>query len=191
MTLYLKSKTRNLQKFSFTSKFYTDFNSRFKSPKNKLRQKLKRFQYDLEGKWKFSRFPSFRFYPILKIENSEITEIYLLLQILTVVVTQDLKTTKNWTETKTESSRYVIKRKNEHFWVFRVFDFCSITKIEILEILEMLFTSNFDTGCNSRFKNDKKWTETKTKRFRYDLEEKWKFRRFPNFRFETGGLRRM
>ena len=156
MTLYLKSKTRNLQKFSFTSKFYTDFNSRFKSPKNKLRQKLKRFQYDLEGKWKFSRFPSFRFYPILKIENSEITEIYLLLQILTVVVIQDLKTTKNWTETKTASSRYVIKRKNEHFRVFRVFDFCSITKIEILEILEMLFTSNFDTGCNSRFKNDKK-----------------------------------
>ena len=63
---------------------------------------------------------------------------------------------KNWTETKTESSRYVIKGKNKHFWVFRVFDFCSITKIEILEILEMLFTSNFDTGCNSRSKNDKK-----------------------------------
>ena len=177
MTLYLKSKTRNLQKFSFTSKFYTDCNSRFKSAKKKLRQKLKRFQYDLEEKWKFSRFPSFRFYPILKIENSEITEIYLLLQILTVVVTQDLKTTKNWTETKTESSRYVTKGKNKHF--------CSITKIEILEIKILTLVVTQD------LKTTKKWTETKTKRFQYDLEEKWKFQRFPNFRFETGGLRRM
>ena len=185
MTLYLKSKTRNLQKFSFTSKFYTDCNSRFKSAKKKLRQKLKRFQYDLEEKWKFSRFPSFRFYPILKIENSEITEIYLLLQILTVVVTQDLKTTKNWTETKTESSRYVTKGKNKHFWVFRVFDFCSITKIEILEIKILTLVVTQD------LKTTKKWTETKTKRFQYDLEEKWKFQRFPNFRFETVGLSRM
>ena len=35
----------------------------------------------------FSRFPSFQFYPIPKIENSEISESFLLLQILTVVVT--------------------------------------------------------------------------------------------------------
>ena len=39
-----------------------------------------------EEKRKFPRFPSFRFCPVLKIENSEISESVLLLQILTVVV---------------------------------------------------------------------------------------------------------
>ena len=45
--------------------------------------------------WKFSRFPSFRFCPIAKIKNLEILENVLLLEILTVVVTEDAKTTKN------------------------------------------------------------------------------------------------
>ena len=41
----------------------------------------------LEEKRKFPRFPSFRFCPIPKIENSEISESFLLLQILIVAVT--------------------------------------------------------------------------------------------------------
>ena len=53
--------------------------------------KVLRFQYDLEQKGKFLRFPSFRFCPIPKIKNLEISKMSLLLQILTVVVTQDLK----------------------------------------------------------------------------------------------------
>ena len=41
----------------------------------------------LEEKQEFPRFPSFRFCPITKIENSEISESFLLLQILKVAVT--------------------------------------------------------------------------------------------------------
>ena len=40
----------------------------------------------LEEQRKFVRFPSFRFCPIPKIENSEISETFILLQILTVAV---------------------------------------------------------------------------------------------------------
>ena len=46
-----------------------------KTPKQSTETKTKRFQYDLEQKAKFPRFPSFRFCPIPKIENSEISEI--------------------------------------------------------------------------------------------------------------------
>ena len=49
-----------------------------------IKTKTKRFQYDLEQKGKFPRFPSFRFCSIPKIENSEISESSLLIQILTV-----------------------------------------------------------------------------------------------------------
>ena len=47
-------------------------------------RKTGRFQYDLEQKGKFPRFPSFRFCSIPKIENSEISENSLLIQILRV-----------------------------------------------------------------------------------------------------------
>ena len=40
----------------------------------------------LVKKWKFSIFPSFRFCPIPKIENSRTSESAVLLQVLTVVV---------------------------------------------------------------------------------------------------------
>ena len=48
-----------------------------KTPKQSTETKTKRFQYDLEQKGKFPRFPSFRFCPIPKIENLEILEICL------------------------------------------------------------------------------------------------------------------
>ena len=52
--------------------------------KKSIEAKTKRFQYDLEQKRKFPRFPSFRFCSVPKIENSEISENSLLIQILTV-----------------------------------------------------------------------------------------------------------
>ena len=55
-----------------------------KITKKSIETKTKRFQYDLEQKGKFPRFPSFRFCSIPKIENSEISEISLLIQISTV-----------------------------------------------------------------------------------------------------------
>ena len=45
-------------------------------------------------KKQFSRFPSSGFCPIPKIENSEISESFLLLQLLAVDETQNLKTEK-------------------------------------------------------------------------------------------------
>ena len=48
-------------------------------------------------------------------ENSEISEICLLPQILPVVITQDLKTTKMWTERITERFQYDLKEKNKSF----------------------------------------------------------------------------
>ena len=45
-------------------------------------------------KKKIPRFPSFRFCLIPKIENSEISESFLLLQFLVVYETQNLKTEK-------------------------------------------------------------------------------------------------
>ena len=59
------------------------------------------------------------------------------------------------------------------------------TQIENSKISEILFTSNFDTGCNSRFRNEEKWTETKTERLRYDSEQKQKLPRFPSFWFRS------
>ena len=76
----------NLGKCSFTSNFDSSCNLRFRNDKNELRQKLKGQDMLLEQKRKFLRFPSFRFCPIPKIENSEISESFLLLQISTVVV---------------------------------------------------------------------------------------------------------
>ena len=68
-----------------------------KTQKKSTETKTKRFQYDLEQKEKFPRFSGFRFCPIPKIENSEISEISLLLQILTVVVDSlTFKKKMNW-----------------------------------------------------------------------------------------------
>ena len=45
-------------------------------------------------KQKFPRFPSFRFYSTPKIENSEISESFILLRLLVVYEIQDPKTKK-------------------------------------------------------------------------------------------------
>ena len=46
----------------------------------------------IKKKYQFPRFPSFRFYPIPKIENSEISQSFLLFEFLVVHETQNLKT---------------------------------------------------------------------------------------------------
>ena len=108
--------------------------------------KTKRSWYGLRKKRKFSRFLSFWFCPIPKIENLEISEIWLFFQILTVV---SLETTKIWMEQETE---FLIQIKGKKILRFLSFQIWPISKIENLEISEILFTLNFETGCNSRFK---------------------------------------
>ena len=80
-------KLGNLRKCSVTPNFDSSCNLKFRNDKNKLRQKLKGQDMLLEEKRKFPRFPSFRFCPIPKIKNSEISESVLLLQFLTVFIT--------------------------------------------------------------------------------------------------------
>ena len=106
--------------FAFFFLFYfTSRNSRYENLQVTIMKKLKllrcpktkRSRYGLRKKYIYPRFPCFRFCPIPKIENSEISEICLFLQILTVVINQDLKTTKIWTERKIERLRYDLKEK--------------------------------------------------------------------------------
>ena len=143
--------------------------------------KTKRSRFGLRKKWKFLRFPSFRFFPIPK-KNSDISEICLFFQVLTVVITQDLKTTKIWTERKTERFRY-IKRKNKSFRDFRVFDFDLYPRSKTRKCRKFCTPRILTLDVTQNLKTPKKWAETKTKRLGYDLEQKRKFPRFPSFRF--------
>ena len=67
-----------------------------KTTKSKLRQNFKGYDMIKKEKINFARFPSFQFCPIPNVKNSEISESLLLLQILTVVVTQELKLAVNY-----------------------------------------------------------------------------------------------
>ena len=134
-------------------------------------------------KCQFPRFPSFQFCPIPKIENSEIWEICLFFQILTVVLDQDLKATKIWTEQKIERFWYDLKGKNKNFRDFRVFDFALYPRSKTRKSRKSCLPRILKLLVTQGLKTPKKWTETKTKRFRYDLEQNQKFSRFPSFRF--------
>ena len=82
--LYPRSKIRKSRKFRLPQIMTLIVIQDLKAPKKSIEAKIKRFQYDLEQKEKFPRFPSFRFCSIPRIENSEISENSLLIQILTV-----------------------------------------------------------------------------------------------------------
>ena len=99
--------------------------------------KTKRSRYGLRKKYIYPRFPCFRFCPIPKIENSEISEICLFLQILTVVINQDLKTANIWPEQKTERFRYDLQENIK---------ICEVSEFSIL-----LYTQNRKLGNFGKF----------------------------------------
>ena len=85
-----------------------------------------------EVKEHFPRFPSFRFCPIPKLENSEILESFLLLKFLVVHETQNLKTDWKMTQKKKRLTLwYGLRRKNANFRGFRVFGFALSLKSKI------------------------------------------------------------
>ena len=91
--LYPRSKTQKSRKFRLPRIMTLIVIQDLKRPKKWIETKTKRFQYDLEQNGKFPRFPSFRFCPILKIEDLEISESSHLIQILTgCVMVQEKKT---------------------------------------------------------------------------------------------------
>ena len=108
--IYPRSKTQKSREFCLPRIMKLIVIQDLKTPKQSTETKTKRFQYDLEQKAKFPRFPSFRFCPIPKTENLEFSEICLWLQILTVVVTQDFK--KNELRQNVKGCAMVWEEKN-------------------------------------------------------------------------------
>ena len=76
-------------------------------------------------KIQFPRFPSFRFCPIPKIENSEISENFILIKFLVVYKTQNQK---HDLKDKTLTLQCGLRRKNVHFRGFQVFEFAQYLK---------------------------------------------------------------
>ena len=83
-------------------------------------------------------------------------EIRPFLQILTVVINQDLKTTKIWTEQKAEMFRYNLKEKIKISEVseFSILLYTQNRKLENLR--SFCFTSTFSSIWNPRSKNQQK-----------------------------------
>ena len=95
-------------------------------------------------KCQFPRFPSFPFCSIPKIENSEISENFLLLKYLVVYETQNLKT--DWKMTpkkKTLTFSCGLRRGKCQFPRFPSFPFCPIPKIENSKISESFLLLKF------------------------------------------------
>ena len=63
-------------------------------------------------KYQFPRFPSFRFCPIPKIKNSQISESFILLKFLVIY---EIQNQKDEIKEKTFTLRYGLRRKNVHF----------------------------------------------------------------------------
>ena len=139
--------------------------------------KTKRSRFGLRKKWKFSRFPSFRFFPIPK-KNSDISEICLFFQVLTVVITQDLKTTKIWTERKTERFRYELKEKIK---ISKIFDFDLYPRCKTRKSRKFYLPRILTLVVTQDLKTPKKWAETKTEKFRNWFRTKTKISEISEF----------
>ena len=75
------------------------------------------------------------------------------------------------------------KRKKKIFGDFRVFDFALHLRSKNRKSRKFCLPQILTLVVTEDFKTPEKWTETKAKRLRYDLEPNWKFWRFPSFRF--------
>ena len=85
------------------------------------------------------------------------------------------------------------KRTNKNYRDFRVLDFALYPRSETRKFrkfcLSQILTLDVTQGriltldVTQGLKTPKKWTESKNKRFRYDLEQNQSFPRFPSFRF--------
>ena len=91
-------------------------------------------------KKQFPRFWSFRFCPVLKIENSEISKSLILLKILAVYETQNRK---NYLKERPLTLRCSLRRKNVNFRGFQVFDFALYLKSEIWKSRKVFIYFNF------------------------------------------------
>ena len=114
----------------FSSTFVSIWNRRSKTKKLHKKKGTVTLRCDLIGKKQFPRFPSFWFRPIPKIENSEISESFILLKLLVEYETQNDLKEKNFNFTMW------FEKKKCSFPRFSSFRFCPILEIENLETSE-------------------------------------------------------
>ena len=93
------------------------------------------------------------------------------------------KNGKNMNWAKSRKVPIWFKRKNKTFRDFRVFNFALHPRSKTRKSWKFCLPRILTLVVTQGLKTPKKWTETKTKRFRYDLEQNKKSRRFPSFRF--------
>ena len=117
--------------------------------------KTKRSRYGLRRKMKISEVSEFSILPYTKNRKLGNLENISLLSNSDSSYNSRFKNDKNTNWAKNGKVLIRLKRKKEKFLRFPSFRFCPIPKIENSEMSEILFTSNLDTGCDSRFKNTK------------------------------------
>ena len=93
------------------------------------------------------------------------------------------KNDKNMNWGKNRNFPIWFKRKNKNFRDFRVFDFALYPRSETRKFRKFCLPRILTLDVTQGLKTPKKWTESKNKRFRYDLEQNQTFPRFPSFRF--------
>ena len=88
----------------------------------------------------FPRFPSFRFCPVPKIQNSEISESFILIKFLVVCKTQNQKYDL---KEKTLILQCGLRRKNVHFQGFKAFNFAQYLKSKTWKPQKVFVYFNF------------------------------------------------
>ena len=96
--------------------------------------------FNKKKKSQFPRIPSFRFCPIPKIENSGISESFILIKSLVVYKTQNQK---HDLKEKTLTLQCGLRRKEIHFRGFQVFDFAQYLKSKTWKPQKLFVYFNF------------------------------------------------
>ena len=97
----------------------------------------------------------------------------------------DAKTTKNLPRQKLKGQDMLLLKKVKISEVseFSILSYTQNRKLE--NIGKRCFTSNFDSSCNLRFRNNKNQLRQKLKVIKWMKKKKRKLPRFPSFRFSS------
>ena len=145
--IWYKRKNINFRDFQvFCSSYYFSmFGSKWKKSSKNYKIPKKKETITLQWgfirkKYQFPRFQSFWFCSILKIENCEISENFILLKFLVVYETQSRK---NDLKEKALTLRCGLRRKNVHSRGFQVFDFALYLKLKTWKPRKVFVYFNF------------------------------------------------
>ena len=110
---------------------------------------------------KIPRFPNFRYCPAAKIETWESRKVLFYFKFWHSCCNLRFRNDKNELRQKLNGQDMLLKEKNK---ISEVFQF---SILGVGQSRECSFSSNFESICNLRCKNDNKLTEAKTLRWRY------------------------